>query len=133
LQALGADPQPWVRAGVALREDLSPTVIILLADEQDRDVLGALGRNPRAPAAQLEAIARHSDKDVRRSVAFNPAAPAGALVLLAADPYPLNRAILAGHPGLALPLAESLLHDPEPQVRFAAAARLARSAATGRS
>jgi hypothetical protein len=63
---------------------------------------------------------------VRRAVAFNRAAPPTEVALLAEDPYPLNRVIIAGHPALGLAQVERLLDDPEPQVRFAAAARLAR-------
>ena len=55
------------------------------------------------------------------------AAPPGVLGIWPEDRYPLNRAILAGHRGLALPLVERLLDDPEPQVRFAAAARSGRA------
>ena len=42
----------------------------------------------------------------------------------------LNRSVLAGHIGLALALSERLLEDPEPQVRFSAAARVARALLT---
>lgn len=131
---LAADEEAWVRAGIALREDIpNEALALLLSDsrnDSERDVLGALGRNPRTPGERLEIIARSPDKDVRRSVAFNGAAPETALSLLAADAYPLNRAVVARRSDLSRLLYEKLLEDPEPQVRFAAAANLARAAVT---
>ena len=127
---LATDAAPWVRAGVALRGDAPESAINSLLRDEDHDVLSALGRNPRTPPAQLAAIASHPDKDVRRSVVFNPSAGFVALGHLVEDPYPLNRALVAGHPGLPGVLAAGLLGDPDPQVRFSAAARLARAATT---
>ncbi len=88
---------------------------------------GQLKRSVSSPFARGRSTSVGSpDKDVRRAVAFNRAAPAAMLAFLAEDPYPLNRVILAGHPNLGLAHVERLLDDPEPQVRFAAAAHLAR-------
>jgi len=62
---------------------------------------------------------------VRRSVIVNPNVPDEALMKLQDDPYPLNRAILSGHPNCLTENLWFLLKDPEPQVRYTAGKALA--------
>jgi HEAT repeat protein len=71
-------------------------------------------------------IAAHENPDVRRSVILNKQAPLAVLKPLLDDPYPINRAMLAGHPALTVEVRRYLLDDPEPQVRFIAAQALAK-------
>jgi hypothetical protein len=74
----------------------------------------------------LVRIASHENSDVRRSVILNEQAPFDVLKPLLDDPYPINRATLAGHAALSADARLSLLNDPEPQVRFIAGQALAR-------
>ncbi|GAA4529887.1 hypothetical protein GCM10023174_19880 [Chelativorans composti] len=46
----------------------------------------------------------------------------------AEDPYPLNRTTLLSNPSLPIATIVELMSDPEPQVRFTAATRLAKQA-----
>ena len=127
LHRLARDPEPWVRGGVALREGLAEKLIRQLArGERNADILSALGQNPSTPVGILLDIVRNADKDVRRSVCFNAGAPAEVLHQLLEDPYPLNRADLTRHPVLKENTLETMLADPEPQVRFGAAQALVR-------
>jgi len=77
----------------------------------------------------LACIASHENSDVRRSVILNEQTPLTILEPLLDDPYPINRAMLAGHPALSADTRRYLLDDPEPQVRFIGAQALARELA----
>jgi hypothetical protein len=124
---LARDAAPWVRAAIAFRDDVPPELIAALADDSDPDVLSGLGRNPASPLELLARIAASDDPDIRRSVILNRGAPGALLEILLDDPYPLNRALLAIHPGLSEDAAWSLVGDPEPQVRYRAMARAVKS------
>jgi len=125
LERLAKDEDPWVRAGVALREDLTRHILVGLENDEDIDVKSAVGRNPGTDESVLLAIAEHENRDVRRSVIVNPHVPDAALIKLQDDPYPLNRAILSGHPNCLTENLWFLLKDPEPQVRYTAGKALA--------
>jgi len=125
LQILARDQDPWVRAGVALRHDIAESLIMTLSRDHDIDVLSSLGKNPGTPPKILDRINRHDDRDVRRAVILNKSAPRRVLYRLLQDPYPLNRVLLSSHHNLDNTDLCSLLHDPEPTVRFAGASALA--------
>ncbi len=114
----------------SLRADVPEDILLTLGQEDDPDVLSAVGRNVRTPESLLVRIAQNHDADVRRSVVLNRAAPREALRLLVEDPYPLNRAMLARHGNLFVSDLEPMLGDPEPQVRFTAASALIKRANT---
>ena len=126
LHELARDPNSWVRAGAAYRDDLSESILLTLAKEEDADILSGIGQNPMTPLCIVKKIAEHSDKDIRRSVVLNNQAPLVVLKMLLDDPYPLNRAILAKHPALTEAEHLRLIDDPEPQVRFTATQMLVR-------
>jgi len=125
LERLAKDEDSWVRAGVALRENLARHILAGLESDEDIDVKSAVGRNPGTDESVLLAIADHENRDVRRSVIVNPHVPDAALIKLQDDPYPLNRAILSGHPNCLTENLWFLLKDPEPQVRYTAGKALA--------
>lgn len=123
--ALG-DPSALVRRRLAANPQVGAQALIaLFAGEQDIDVLSGLGRNGATPHAWLERIAS-DNADLRRSVILNPCASGGILLRLAEDPCPFNRLRLAENLSLPAGILAGFLNDPEPRVRFRAAARLAR-------
>lgn len=122
---LARDPHPWLRAGVSFRPDIGPDIFALFAGEQDIDMLSGPGRNGATPRAWRERIAASDNAGLRRSVILDPCPPGDILRRLAEDPYPFNRLRLAGNPSLPAGILAGFLTDPEPRVRFRAAARLA--------
>lgn len=127
LRHLATDKNPWVRAGVSFRADLEADVMRLFAHEDDTDVLSGIGKNPAAPGRWLKRIAASENADLRRAVILNPNAPSALLRQLSEDPYAFNRITLVEQPTLPMSTLLALLSDPEPQVRFMAATRLART------
>jgi hypothetical protein len=125
LAVLARDEDAWVRAAVASRQDLSRDALQALESDSSIDVLSSVARNSATRPVALLCLSEHADAGVRRAVILNDNAPSSVLRALLDDDYPLNRALLAGHPNLPLEDAWILAEDPEPQVRFAVGKRAA--------
>lgn len=121
LAALLDASEPAPRIAAATRPDCDAETLTAFASDRDEQVRAAAAANPRCPAAALERLAR-DDTDVRAAAAANPACPPATLAVLATDGTAAVRASLAENPA-AWPLpAGELVHDPDIDVRAAAAA-----------
>jgi hypothetical protein len=61
--------RPPVRATVASRPDLDPTLFAILASDEDPAVRARLAANPAAPRAVIERLATDGNDDVRLAAA----------------------------------------------------------------
>lgn len=120
LRALAADPDRATREAVAANAGTPPEVLLALLADGSRDVRWAVPTNPAADLSVRRAMCASPDRDVRQGLAQRPGLPAGIVALLARDPAKEVRETMAGCTGDPAVL-QTLLNDPEPSVRAAAA------------
>ncbi|GIM94771.1 hypothetical protein [Paractinoplanes toevensis] len=120
LQALAADSDRATREAIAGNVATPPDVLIALLTDSTFEVRWAATMNPAADQRVQRAVCASAGQDHRFVLAQKEGLPAEITLLLARDPAKQVRGILAERIGDPAVL-RTLLDDPEPDVRAAAA------------
>lgn len=112
-----AEPNPFIRSGVARSIPLDELTFNELAHDPDASVRRAVAENPHLTADMVAVLAQDEASGVRAAAGAHPCASADVLETLVVDDDFATRGGVARNPNLSFALLAQLLQDREPSVR----------------